>query len=460
MSRALHLFYRDLRLRDNPALCEACRCDELLLLYILPNSKKPWDLGAASKSWLSHSLRALQHSIEKKGGKLVLEMGDWLSLVLKVVQDKKITDLFFNLPFEGHLIPHLELQKACEVLGVNVHFFKSALLFDPETLLTQSNKPYQVFTPFSKACLKLKKPRAPLPMPKKFPQGVPARGVALSTLRLTPQIHWDRHFYEVFTPGEEGALKRLDQFTRQRLKAYSQDRDYPAIEGTSRLSPHLHFGEISIHTVWEKAYGTFQTQLLWREFAYHLLYHFPKTSSESLNGKFFDFPWRKNPAKLKAWQQGKTGFPIVDAGMRQLWQTGWMHNRVRMIVGSFLVKDLLIPWQEGAKWFWDTLVDADLANNTLGWQWVAGCGADAAPFFRIFNPTLQGQKFDKEGDYIRRYVPELKNLPEAYIHQPHLAPQEILEQAGIKLGENYPYPLVDHKNAREEALKRYKRINR
>jgi deoxyribodipyrimidine photo-lyase len=288
------------------------------------------------------------------------------------------------------------------------------------------------------------------------------RTLDVADLKLLPQIHWDKAFYSHWQPGEEGAWKRLRLFKQKIVGHYHKGRDFPAEDMTSRLSPHLHFGEITPRQIWyelikSKGASHFLREIGWREFAHHLLYFFPKTPLHPLREAFEDFPWKNNRKLLQLWQKGKTGVPIVDAGMRQLWEMGWMHNRVRMIVGSYLVKDLMIPWQEGARWFWDTLVDADLGNNTLGWQWVGGCGADAAPYFRIFNPILQGQRFDPEGDYVRRFVPELKKLPTKWIHQPHLAPEEVLRAAGIVLGKNYPSPIVDHDEARKTALKLYTR---
>ena len=264
-------------------------------------------------------------------------------------------------------------------------------------------------------------------------------------------------------PGRKGALKEFKKFKAGPITEYKEKRDLPGIKGTSRLSPHLHFGEISAKEMWaaieKKEKNTpYLRQIIWREFAFHLLYHFPHTTTEPLNQKFSAFPWKKSKSNLKKWQKGLTGYPIVDAGMRELWVTGWMHNRVRMIVASFLIKDLLIPWQEGAKWFWDTLVDADLANNTMGWQWTAGCGADAAPYFRIFNPVSQGEKFDKDGNYVRKWAPELSALPNQWIHKPWEAPDEILNEANIRLGKNYPKPIVNHADARKEALALYNQI--
>jgi deoxyribodipyrimidine photo-lyase len=280
--------------------------------------------------------------------------------------------------------------------------------------------------------------------------------VALTDLALEPKIDWARGMRDVWKPGEQGALDRMRSFLNGAIGAYAVDRDRPDHAGTSRLSPHLHFGEISPRQIWQAAQGTetapFLRQIIWREFAHHLLYHFPQTVQQPLRPEFARFPWKMNKRTLQAWTRGNTGYPLVDAGMRELWQTGWMHNRVRMVTASFLVKHLLIPWQEGAAWFLDTLVDADLANNTFGWQWVAGCGADAAPYFRIFNPVIQGEKFDPDGDYVRRWIPELDRLESEWIHQPWKAPTAALARAGVELGTTYPHPIVEHEAARARAL--------
>jgi deoxyribodipyrimidine photo-lyase len=281
----------------------------------------------------------------------------------------------------------------------------------------------------------------------------------LDALGLLPTIPWDASFHDHWRPGEAGAQERLDSFLSEAVTGYHTQRDRPDCDGTSRLSPHLHFGEISPRQVWHalgrrtsRGAETFRTELGWREFAHHVLYHFPHTPEAPLRTQFERFPWDSNPRLLRAWQRGRTGYPIVDAGLRELWATGWMHNRVRMIVGSFLTKDLLISWRVGARWFWDTLVDADLANNTLGWQWVSGCGADAAPYFRIFNPAAQGERFDPQGDYVRRWVPELARLPARWIHRPWTAPTGELDAAGVRLGSEYPEPALDHALARRKAL--------
>jgi deoxyribodipyrimidine photo-lyase len=317
-------------------------------------------------------------------------------------------------------------------------------------------------------------PAEPLPAPQQLiaPMKWPA-SLALETLELEPKIYWTAGMCAAWQPGEGGAGKNLSQFLAAAFEKYSEQRNRPDVVGTSRLSPHLHFGEISPRQVWHglRAMATkrklpltawrgsqFLAELGWREFAHHLLFHFPHTPTEPLRPEFKKFPWRNEPVWLEAWQRGRTGYPIVDAGMRELWATGWMHNRVRMIVASFLVKDLLLSWQDGARWFWDTLVDADLAQNTLGWQWTAGCGADAAPYFRVFNPTSQGEKFDPRGDFVRRWCPELAKLPDAWIHQPHKASPEVLRAAGVELDRTYPEPIVSHAIARDVALEAFARI--
>jgi deoxyribodipyrimidine photo-lyase len=317
-----------------------------------------------------------------------------------------------------------------------------------------------VFTPFWRACRALPPPDTPRPAPGKIskPRTWPA-SIPLDDLELLPTIGWDAGLAAAWSPGEAGARQRLREFVAHGLTYYHEERNRPDHAGSSRLSPHLHFGEISPrqirHAVARKrstGAETFLTEIGWREFAQHVLYHFPHTADAPLRVPFRRFPWNSDRRALRAWQRGRTGYPIVDAGMRELWTTGWMHNRVRMIAGSFLTKDLLISWREGARWFWDTLVDADLASNTLGWQWVSGCGADAAPYFRIFNPVTQGEKFDPQGVYVRRWVPELARLPDRWIHRPWSAPVDVLGAAGVRLGRDYPRPMVDHDQARRAAL--------
>jgi deoxyribodipyrimidine photo-lyase len=334
-------------------------------------------------------------------------------------------------------------------------------LFEPWTVSTQGGQPFKVYTPFAKACRAAPEPPLPLPAPARLPAvaAVPP-GLALDDLALLPRKpDWAGGLRAAWRPGEAGAQQRLERFLASAIEGYKEDRNRPDLESTSRLSPHLRFGEISPRQLWHAARGRegrgadhFVSELLWREFSYHLLFHFPELPDRNWRASFDAFPWADDPAALEAWRRGRTGFPIVDAGMRELWQTGWMHNRVRMIVGSFLVKDLMLPWQRGKEWFWDTLVDADLANNAASWQWVAGCGADAAPYFRVFNPMLQGEKFDPAGDYVRRYVPELARMPAQFIHRPWEADDATLRAAGVELGRSYPRPLVDHGQARDRAL--------
>lgn len=463
MSQALHIFYQNLRLKDNPSLISACSHDKLLCLYVLQEQGK-WAVGAASKVWLHKSLESLSSDLKEHGIKLHLAHGDFVKTILNYVKKHDITDVYFDKPIEPGVLDVDGLESSLKKLNVNFHVFHHSTLFQPKEIYTKSGDPYQVFTPFYRCCLQQIEPPKPQSAPKSFPKNIHADSLLIDDLKLMPKIHWETEFFSYFTPGEKGAHQAFNTFKKEAVFNYKTDRDFPYIEGTSKMSPHLHFGEISPHAIYhsfdDPKTESYKRQLIWREFAHHLLYHFPKTPVDPLKDNYKDFPWHKNAALLKKWQKGQTGFPIVDAGMRQLWKTGWMHNRVRMIVGSFLVKDLMIPWQEGALHFWDTLVDADLANNTLGWQWVAGCGADAAPYFRIFNPYIQSAKFDPEGEYIKTFVPELKELDAKYIHAPHEAPEDVLRQAGIILGKDYPLPMVDHKEAKDNALKLYYNWNK
>jgi deoxyribodipyrimidine photo-lyase len=335
-------------------------------------------------------------------------------------------------------------------------------MIEPDALATGQGKPYQVFTPYWKKFTATPRVPQPLDAPSRLNAAADPGGPPLEALELLPTIAWDRGLQEMWNPGAEAAKVLLQRFLKGPLERYDGERDLPAIDGTSRLSPYLHWGEISPRRLWHVCHGRpgaepWLRQLVWREFAHQMLHHFPHTPEQPLREEFAAFPWDGDPALLPAWQKGRTGYPLVDAGMRQLWHTGWMHNRVRMVVASFLVKHLLLPWQEGARWFWDTLVDASLANNTFGWQWTAGCGADAAPYFRIFNPISQGQKF-QASDYIRQWVPELKRVPDKLLHEPWTGSRAGLEQVGVKLGKDYPRPIVDHKQARQRALDSYQQM--
>ncbi len=470
-------FRLDLRLADNPALAAATALGLPIIPVFIwaPEEERAWAPGAASRVWLHHSLVALAESLKRKNAQLVLRTGSSaLSELRKLISETGAGSIFWNRRYEPAVIKRDEvLERELTAGGYRVKSFNSALLFEPWEILNSQKKPYQIFGAFERACRKkeLAKIR-PLPAPTKLlcPKKFP-KSCSIDDFKLLPKIDWANGIQQSWAPGEAGARKNLDRFLKHGLSDYDTRRNLPDCPGTSRLSPHLHFGELSPRTIWHalkqskpkprgRGRSTYEKELLWREFAYHLLYHFPETPDEPLKQSFRKFPWRKNQGELKLWQKGCTGFPIVDAGTRELWATGWMHNRVRMIVASFLVKDLLIPWTEGAQWFWDTLVDADLANNTLGWQWTAGCGADAAPYFRVFNPVLQGKKFDPEGNYVRSWVPELARLPKKWIHQPWEAPPEILADAGVVLGRNYPRPIVNHYEAKDRALDAYETLRK
>ncbi len=435
-------FRHDLRLDDNPALLAAAKRGAVVPVFIWsPEEEAPWEPGAASRWWLHHSLAAVAASLEKAGSPLVIRRGPSLATLRKLASETGATHVAWNRRYEPAVVKRdTAVKKALSDDGLSVESFNGGLLYEPMNVATKEGRPYQVFTPFWRALLSRPEPAEPAAAPKKLASAGKAASQSIDSLGLLPRIDWAGTMRETWSPGEAGARKRLATFLEKRLDDYGTERDRPDHEGTSALSPHLHFGEISPRRVWhavrEAAGGrpaakmqgspeVYLRELGWREFAHHLLFHFPHTANKPLREDYARFPWAKDPVGLRAWQKGRTGFPIVDAGMRQLWATGWMHNRVRMIVASFLVKDLRISWLEGARWFWDTLVDADLAANTLGWQWAAGCGADAAPYFRIFNPTSQGEKFDPDRDYVNRWV---------------------------ELEKGYPEPIVDHAEARKLAL--------
>lgn len=465
-------FRQDLRTADNPALTQAAKvCDQVVPVYIYaPEESGDWPPGAASRWWLHRSLESLAASLVRLGSGLILRRGPIAGELITIARQVRATHVFWNRLYEpAHVGRDKKLKMILQNEGLVVQSFNGSLLFEPWELEKQERGPYKVFTPFWKAYTRRGLPADPIPPPAHLPP-LPAglTSEPLSAFELLPSIRWDLGLEAVWQPGEKSAWRRLEQFLHEGLADYRENRDRPDLEGSSRLSPHLHFGEISprqivaaveahlhkLNKVTLRSAGeAFLRQLGWREFSYHLLYHFPRTPTEPLDVRFARFPWlRGSAAVLEAWQRGRTGVPIVDAGLRQLWATGWIHNRVRMLVASFLTKNLLISWQEGARWFWDTLVDADLANNTQGWQWVAGCGADAAPYFRIFNPVLQGEKFDPLGDYVRRWVPELGRMPPQWIHQPWKAPAGVCHEAGIRLGIDYPLPIVDLVISRERAV--------
>ena len=459
-------FRQDLRLADHPALTAAKRKGgEIIPLFIWsPEEEGRWPLGGASKWWLHHSLASLDQDLQGLKLRLIIRKGKSLVVIQELIKETGADAVFWNRRYEPSSIARdAKINESLHQQKIEVQNFNGALLFEPWSIANKQGKPFQVFTPFWKNCLSIPPPEKPLPAPrhaKPYRSGL--KSIPLEDLKLLPRIPWDIDIRRFWKPGAASAKKMLRHFLQGPILYYPQNRDRPDLAGISHLSPYLHFGEISARMIWhatlsqykgdEEGVKCFLKQLGWREFAHHLLYHFPHTPEQPLRKDFISFPWKKDAKALKAWQKGMTGYPLVDAGMRQLWKIGWMHNRIRMVVGSFLVKDLLISWVEGAKWFWDTLVDADLANNTLGWQWVGGCGADAAPYFRIFNPVAQGEKFDPKGDYIRKWVPELKQVPSEWIHHPWEAPEILLQKAGVILGKTYPYPIVDHSTVRKAAL--------
>jgi deoxyribodipyrimidine photo-lyase len=466
---------RDLRLHDNPALRTAVdRGRSVIPVFIWsPDEDGGWAPGGAQRWWLHQSLERLGQALSGQDSRLVLRQGDTLQELESLLDETGAEAVYWNRLYEPDAVKRdTAIKQALRAGGLEVESFNGGLLFEPWSQSTQKGDPYRVFTPFWKSCLRGPAPADPMSSPETVPPPVSwPRSLDLDALGLMPRLSWHEGLAAAWTPGEAAALSSLETFLDERLDRYHERRDYPAVEGTSRLSPYLHFGELSPRSAWQAASArradsgaeaggeAFLRELGWREFAHHVLYHFPETPTEAMDERFREFPWRDDPGGwLESWQRGRTGVPIVDAGMRQLWQTGWMHNRVRMIVASFLVKNLRLDWRHGARWFWDTLVDADLASNTMGWQWSAGSGADAAPYFRIFNPVLQGEKFDPDGGYVRTYVPEIRSLPPRFVHKPWAMPERERSKLGFELGDAYPEPLVDLKTSREEALEAFKAL--
>ncbi|MCB0718627.1 MAG: deoxyribodipyrimidine photo-lyase [Bacteroidetes bacterium] len=467
-------FRRDLRAADNHALHAAVTAGERILpLYILSDDdEQPWAIGAAQRWWVHHSLIALRSALADARLTLVVRKGGYASTIADIARACNADVVRFNRRFEPHAVrSDGKVIAALKKEGLDVRIHEGSLLHDPDEFETKSGGPYRVFTPFWKHLQRdLKVPR-PLPAPGKAVAAAFDAAVGdIDDLELLPTINWTEGIAKTWTPGEKGAAESLAAFADSRVMQYGDRRDLPGEVTTSRMSPYLANGELSPRQIWHRIAGgatlsdapkgvePYLRQLAWREFSYHILHHNPNTPSEPLYEKFEAFPWKRSRSLLEKWQKGQTGYPIVDAGMRELWETGWMHNRVRMVVASFLTKHLLINWRHGAAWFWDTLVDADLANNTMGWQWSAGCGADAQPYFRIFNPILQGRKFDKDGTYVRRWVPELAALPNTRLDAPWDAGDEELADAGVALGDDYPTPVVEHSEARDRALDAYEKV--
>ena len=466
-SLTIHWFRQDLRLADNPALAAAAGQGTVLPVFILDDrGAGDHRTGAAGRWWLHHSLKDLNRRLD---GRLRLFRGDPATILLELAAGHDVAAVHWNRCYEPWRIARDKaIKTALKEQDIAVRSFNGSLLWEPWDILKADQTPYKVFTPYyRRGCLSAPEPRRPLPAPENLQLAAGEfAAVALDDLGLLPRIRWDKQLEPHWQIGEQGAGRRLQDFLDEGLAGYKDGRNFPSRPNVSRLSPRLHWGEVSPNQVWHAARkrdpGTdldhFLSELGWREFSHSLLYHFPELPRENLQAKFDRFPWLDDPEAVERWQQGQTGCPFVDAGMRELWQTGYVHNRVRMVVGSFLVKNLLQHWHHGEAWFWDCLVDADLANNSAGWQWIAGCGADAAPFFRIFNPVTQGEKFDPTGAYTRRFVPELKNLPDKYLFRPWEAPPEVLDQAGVTLGETYPALMVDLKESRERALEAFRSL--
>ncbi len=456
---------RDLRLADNPALRAAISSDKPLILLYIQETNKGRENGGAADVWLHHSLTSLSETIESKGGQLILRRGEAAKILNDIISETGADEVHWNRRYEGWAREIDEAIKSdLKSRGLKVESHKSNLLTEPWEVETKSGGYYKVFTPFWRAAKSSFTVDEDLPTPRSLDCMSGVSSDKLEDWKLLPSFpDWGSKLIEHHAPGEDGAMERLNSFLAGPVEDYAEQRDRPDDEtGTSKLSPHLAFGEISPRQIWNATKANdyssdkFLTEIGWREFSYTLLFYNPDLASENYRSDFDNFPWDSDEAKVEAWRRGQTGYPMVDAGMRQLWQTGWQHNRVRMICASFLIKHLLTDWRVGEAWYWDTLLEADPASNAASWQWVAGSGADAAPYFRIFNPFSQGEKFDPKGDYVSKYVPELAKLPKKYIHQPWTAPTHVLAQAGVKLGETYPKPIVDHKEARETALAGYK----
>ena len=472
-------FRRDLRLADNPALDAAIESGRPVLpLFVLDEETEGMrPLGGASRWWLHHSLSSLTADLAVRGAPLVLRRGQAARILPELIETTGAAAAYWNRAYERPAIERdITIKQTLKDRGVDARSFNASLLMEPWTIETKAGQPFRVFTPFWKTLSGLVSVAPPTTAPKTIPAPAqPYAGDRLEDWRLLPtEPDWATGFSDPWEPGEAGAHRQAERFRHDAVVGYKTARDIPGVPGTSRLSPHLHFGEIGPRQLWHavsfwadeqpptvsEGATAFLRELGWREFNYHLLYHFPDLVSSNIDTAFDAFEWRDDDVALTAWQRGRTGYPIVDAGMRELWQTGWMHNRVRMAAASFLVKHLLIDWRVGEEWFWDTLVDADPANNAGNWQWVAGCGFDAAPYFRIFNPVLQGERFDKDGAYVRRWVPEIAGLPDQFLHKPWEAPADTLAEANVTLGETYPLPIVDHRAARQRALDAFARIKK
>ena len=478
---AIVWFRRDLRLTDNPALEYAVANGyEIVPVYIHePDSNFAWNPGSASKWWLHESLVALRESLAAVGGDLVFRCGHARDELGDIVEKSGATLATRNRLYDPDTLERDRGIKSAMQQVATVKSFPGYLLREPWLNQKDDGSPYRVFTPFSKQYFAAADPERSCPESPDLTGlfcRMPLRSDCIEQAGLLPNRSWHNKFSKYWKPGEQGAASALDDFLSSGLDRYGEARDFPGEKGVSSLSAHLHYGEVSVDQVWQavniqrnvfasdnddtaasSAQG-YLRQLVWRDFAHHILFHYPDTPDKPFNKRFESFEWETNDEFLTAWQSGETGIPLVDAGMRELWETGWVHNRVRMIVASVLTKNGLVHWRDGAEWFWDTLVDANLANNAMGWQWVAGCGVDAAPYFRVFSPVRQGERFDPLGEYVKKWIPALSALPAKYIHAPEKAGNDILEAAGIQLGKTYPQPILDLSTTRIQALERYKKL--
>ncbi|MEO8652126.1 MAG: deoxyribodipyrimidine photo-lyase [Hyphomicrobiaceae bacterium] len=471
MSAAVLMWFRnDLRLSDNPALHAAAASGVPVVPVFVLDDETPgdWRAGGASRWWLDGSLAALGRSLDAIGSRLILRRGPTRDVLARLARDAGAAAIYCSRgyePWAGALEAQLKVD--LDAMGVALRRHRGTLLFEPESVRTRQGAPFQVYTPFARAAFADGETGTLLPAPATLPplSRWPVSDVLADWQMRPSRPDWATGLRAAWQPGEGAARSRLADYLAEGIALYHDDRNRPDLGGTSRLSPHLHHGEISVRQCWQSARAaaesnpasargadTFLKELLWREFSYHLLTHNPSLPDAPFREPFTRFPWMPNSDHLERWQRGQTGYPIVDAGMRELWTIGWMHNRVRMIAASFLIKHLLQPWQAGEAWFWDTLVDADLAANAASWQWVAGSGADAAPYFRIFNPVKQAETFDPAGDYVRKWCPELSRMPAPEIHAPWTARPDMLASAGVMLGRTYPHPIVDHMAARARAL--------
>jgi len=452
---AIVLFKNNLRISDNPVLFHAASKHDILPIYIQDDINTTKPIGASSRYWLFHSLKSLNKKLDNH---LQFYYGDTFSIIKNLTSKHNISTIYCEEPFlDSEITFFNDIKKSLEFLNIKLKFYNCTLLWKPYEILKNDNSPYKVFTPFYKnSCLNASLPSSPLGKPKIINYHQDCHSTNINDLNLLDEYAWHHKFDNIWDISEDAAYLIFSQFLDVKINDYKKERDFPSLDKNSKLSPYIRFGLISVNRIWyelqklknNSGVDHFKSEIGWREFSYYLLYHFPSMEQHNLQKKFDNFDWENSDKKFQAWKNGQTGYPIVDAGMRELWNTGFIHNRVRMVVASFLVKNLLIDWRLGEKWFWDCLVDADYASNIAGWQWVAGSGADAAPYFRIFSPILQGQKFDPDGEYIKHYVPELRTIPIKHLNEPW----------NYEGQSNYVVPIIDYKYSRQRALEKYAEI--